>query len=109
MILIQQCQLFAPEAQGVRDVLIAGGHVVAIETEIPPPVGLPVRLIDGHGLRLILNDPTHSDLIAPLEKLRAKALLAHSTLDAKTIVESSLKIAGEICIYTNTNIKVETL
>jgi len=39
----------------------------------------------------------------------AKALLAHSNLPAKEIVESALKIAGEICIYTNTNIRVETL
>ena len=39
----------------------------------------------------------------------AKALLAHSTLDAKQIVEAALRIAGEVCIYSNTNIKVETL
>lgn len=39
----------------------------------------------------------------------AKALLAHSELDAKAIVEASLAIAGEVCIYTNTNIRVETL
>src|SRR6186997_3011687 len=39
----------------------------------------------------------------------AKALLQHSDLSAKEIVEASLKIAGEVCIYTNTNIKVETL
>jgi ATP-dependent HslUV protease subunit HslV len=39
----------------------------------------------------------------------AKALLAHSTLDARQIVEASLRIAGEVCIYTNTNIRVETL
>ncbi len=39
----------------------------------------------------------------------AKALLAHSTLDAKSIVEAALKIAGDVCIYTNTNIRVETL
>src|SRR5205809_4185482 len=39
----------------------------------------------------------------------AKALLEHSRLSAKEIVESALKIAGEICIYTNTNINVETL
>ena len=39
----------------------------------------------------------------------AKALLAHSSLDAKSIVEASLRIAGEVCIYTNTNIRVETL
>ena len=39
----------------------------------------------------------------------AKALLSHSALDATQIVETALKIAGEVCIYTNTNIKVETL
>jgi ATP-dependent HslUV protease subunit HslV len=39
----------------------------------------------------------------------AKALIEHSQLDAKQIVESALKIAGEICIYTNTNIRVEVL
>ena len=39
----------------------------------------------------------------------AKALIAHSNLSAKEIVEASLRIAGEICIYTNTNIKVETV
>jgi len=39
----------------------------------------------------------------------AKALLAHSALDAKAIVEASLRIAGDVCIYTNTNIRVETL
>jgi ATP-dependent HslUV protease subunit HslV len=39
----------------------------------------------------------------------AKALLAHSNLSAKEIVEASLKIAGEVCIYTNGNIRVETL
>jgi ATP-dependent HslUV protease subunit HslV len=39
----------------------------------------------------------------------AKALLVHSNLDAKQIAEAALRIAGDICIYTNTNIKVETL
>ena len=39
----------------------------------------------------------------------AKALLAHSDLDAKSIVEASLKISGEVCIYSNTNVRVETL
>src|SRR3954469_7786017 len=39
----------------------------------------------------------------------AKALLENTKLDPKQIVESALKIAGEICIYTNTNVKVETL
>ena len=38
-----------------------------------------------------------------------KALLRHSKLSAKEIVEESLKIAAEICIYTNDKIIVEVL
>src|SRR5271170_3804932 len=45
----------------------------------------------------------------PYALAAAKAMLAHSNLPAKEIVEEALKIAGQICIYTNTNIKVETL
>ena len=45
----------------------------------------------------------------PFALSAAKALLAHSDLDAKAIVEAALKISGEVCIYSNTNIKVETL
>jgi ATP-dependent HslUV protease subunit HslV len=45
----------------------------------------------------------------PYAQAAAKALLQHSQLSAPQIVEAALKIAGEICIYTNTNIKVETL
>lgn len=45
----------------------------------------------------------------PYAAAAAKALLAHSQLPAKEVVESALKIAGEICIYTNTNIRVESL
>ncbi len=39
----------------------------------------------------------------------AKALVKYSNLDAKGIVEESLKIASSICIYTNDNIVIETL
>ena len=45
----------------------------------------------------------------PFAQSAAKALLQHSNLNAKEIVEAALKIAGEVCIYTNTNIKVETI
>ncbi|CUU40329.1 MULTISPECIES: ATP-dependent protease subunit HslV [Helicobacter] len=36
----------------------------------------------------------------------ARALNAHSNLAPKELVEQSLRIAGEICIYTNTQIKI---
>jgi ATP-dependent HslUV protease subunit HslV len=39
----------------------------------------------------------------------ARALLAHTALDAKTVATEALNIAGEICIYTNRNIVVEVL
>lgn len=39
----------------------------------------------------------------------AKALLHESKLSAKEIVEISLKIAAEICIYTNDQISIEEL
>ena len=45
----------------------------------------------------------------PFAQSAAKALLEHSNLGAKEIVEHALRIAGELCIYTNTNVKVETL
>lgn len=39
----------------------------------------------------------------------ARALLTHSEMDAKSIATEALKIAGDICIYTNQNITVEVL
>ena len=39
----------------------------------------------------------------------AKALAANTDLDARTIAETSMKIAGEICIYTNGQIAIEEL
>lgn len=45
----------------------------------------------------------------PFALAAARALLAHSDLPAEEIVLEGLKIAGDICIYTNTRIVVETL
>ena len=39
----------------------------------------------------------------------ARALAAHTELDAKAIASEALKIAGDICIYTNGNVVVEEL
>lgn len=39
----------------------------------------------------------------------ARALCRHTELDARTIVEQSLQIAGEICVYTNQNHTIEEL
>lgn len=39
----------------------------------------------------------------------ARALMAHTALDAKQIAVESLNIAADVCIYTNRNIVVEEL
>ena len=36
----------------------------------------------------------------------ARALVAHSELNVRQIVEEALKITAEICVYTNSNIRV---
>jgi ATP-dependent HslUV protease, peptidase subunit HslV len=39
----------------------------------------------------------------------ARALLAHSSLGARQVAEESMRLAGEICIYTNANLTIEEL
>jgi ATP-dependent HslUV protease, peptidase subunit HslV len=39
----------------------------------------------------------------------ARALLDHSSLSARQIAEASMKIAADICIYTNQNVSFEEL
>ncbi|ATW24545.1 ATP-dependent protease subunit HslV [Candidatus Formimonas warabiya] len=45
----------------------------------------------------------------PYALAAARALAAHSSLEPKQIVEEALKIAADICVYTNHNIVVEEL
>ena len=58
-------------------------------------------------------EPEH-DLMAigsggPYAQAAAFALLKHTKLDARSIVEQSLKIAADICVFTNQNIQIEEL
>ena len=67
-------------------------------------------LISGNGDVL---EPEHG-LIAigsggPFAQAAAKALYDNTDLGPREIVEKALKIAGEICIYTNRNITIEEL
>jgi ATP-dependent HslUV protease, peptidase subunit HslV len=39
----------------------------------------------------------------------ARALLEHTELEARSIVEQALKITADICIYTNCNLTLEEL
>jgi ATP-dependent HslUV protease subunit HslV len=45
----------------------------------------------------------------PFAQSAAKALLQNSELDARQIVEKSLTIAADICVYTNHHHTVEEL
>ena len=59
-------------------------------------------------------EPESDGLIAigsggPFAQSAARALLDNTELDAKSIVEKSLHIAGDICIYTNHSLTIETL
>ena len=45
----------------------------------------------------------------PYAQAAARALLQHSELPARAIVEKALAIAGDICIYTNHNVTIEEL
>lgn len=58
-------------------------------------------------------EPEH-DLIAigsggPYAQSAARALLENTQLSAREIVERSLNIAADICIYTNHNLRIEEL
>ncbi len=45
----------------------------------------------------------------PFAQSAAKALIENTDLSAKEIVEKALKIASEICIYTNDNLTLEEI
>lgn len=58
-------------------------------------------------------EPEHSLLAigsgGPYAHASALALLQNTELEARAVVERSLAIAGEICIYTNQQIQIEEL
>jgi ATP-dependent HslUV protease subunit HslV len=45
----------------------------------------------------------------PFAMAAARALAAHSTLDARGIVEAAMHIAADLCIYTNHQLVIEEL
>ncbi len=45
----------------------------------------------------------------PYALAAAKALAAHSTLDARGVAEQAMQIAASICIYSNDHLTIETL
>src|ERR687898_879288 len=45
----------------------------------------------------------------PFAMAAARALARHSSLDARQIAEEAMRVASDICIYTNPNLTVEEL
>ena len=45
----------------------------------------------------------------PYAMAAAKALARHTSLDARTIAGEAMKVAGGICIYTNSNVTIEEI
>ena len=71
-------------------------EIVAIVSRLVH-VGTAITLVGGSAFMLLVLMPA------------AKALSNYSQLGAREIAEESLKIASEICIYTNDKITVEEL
>jgi beta-aspartyl-dipeptidase (metallo-type) len=51
--LIKNAELFSPEPLGVRDVLCAGGKIIAVDNDLQVPTALGAQEIDAAGHRLI--------------------------------------------------------
>jgi ATP-dependent HslUV protease, peptidase subunit HslV len=69
-----------------------------------------ILLISGNGDVLEPDDAVASiGSGGPIAFGAARALLAHTSLDARSIAEQAMRITSGICIYTNANIVVEDL
>ena len=53
MLLFKNCELYAPEKKGKKDILIAGNKIVAIADYLELPKGAAGKVIDAEGLRMI--------------------------------------------------------
>jgi beta-aspartyl-dipeptidase (metallo-type) len=53
MILFKRCQVYAPEFLGEKDVLVAGGKIVAVAAKIQPPTGCDSEVVDAGSLRML--------------------------------------------------------
>ena len=53
MILFKNAEVFAPQALGKKDVLVAGTKIIAIAERLEIPAGLNADVIDATGLRMI--------------------------------------------------------
>jgi beta-aspartyl-dipeptidase (metallo-type) len=53
IVLLKNCEIYSPLPLGKQDVLIAGGSVVAISSDIGPPQGTETEIFDAKGMYLV--------------------------------------------------------
>lgn len=53
MILIKQAEVYSPAYLGVKDILVAGKKIIAIEDNITPPQGVECKIIDAKGRKIV--------------------------------------------------------
>ena len=53
MYLFKNCEIYAPDFLGKKDVLVGGQKILAIENHLEAPDGWDINVIDGTGLRMI--------------------------------------------------------
>ncbi len=51
--LFKNAEIYAPEFQGIKDVLAGGKTILSVTDHIDPPAGIEARVIDAAGLRLV--------------------------------------------------------
>ena len=70
--------------------------------------GHPMQVVESPcgGAYVLIEDVP---LGGPFAQAAAKALIDNTQLTAREIVERSLNIAADICIYTNRNLVIEEL
>lgn len=53
MILLKNCEVYAPAYQGKKDILTAGGKIIAISDKIEKPIGVNIEEIECLGLKAV--------------------------------------------------------
>lgn len=53
VILIKNCQVFSPQHMGIKDIMIGGTRIIAIDDDIPSPEGIQYEVIDAQGKFLV--------------------------------------------------------
>ena len=96
-------KLFNEDATAEADFTRADGKVVRVQTMHQTSAMGNGDVIEADDGILAIGSG------GPYALAAARALIAHSDLDAEGIARESLAIAGNICIYTNSAIVVEVI